>query len=174
MEEGSKPRCAGVASALRFCVIESSTVPRDMRRKSDGNPLALVSVGRQQRGQRVLPRSATWLKQNCGVRRGGCGRGCDIGGGGGRGEEGGGGERFQKKSASSTMESIFSRCATDCRRFIQLSHASCATRMHMLDDAAQANPSRPNDVSTGRAAFEREAVASRSRLPEGCLRRDLS
>lgn len=34
VELGSKPRCAGSRSALRFWVIESSVVPRDMRRKS--------------------------------------------------------------------------------------------------------------------------------------------
>lgn len=34
VEEGSKPRCAGVRRAFRFCVMESSIVLRDMRRKS--------------------------------------------------------------------------------------------------------------------------------------------
>lgn len=34
VDVGSKPRCAGVSSALRFCVIESSIVLRDMRKKS--------------------------------------------------------------------------------------------------------------------------------------------
>jgi hypothetical protein len=34
VEEGSKPRWPGVRSALRFCVIESSVVLREMRRKS--------------------------------------------------------------------------------------------------------------------------------------------
>jgi len=34
VDEGSKGVCAGVCSAFRFCVIESSIVPREMRRKS--------------------------------------------------------------------------------------------------------------------------------------------
>jgi hypothetical protein len=34
VESGSKPRWAGVSSAFKFCVIESSIVPRDMRKKS--------------------------------------------------------------------------------------------------------------------------------------------
>jgi hypothetical protein len=34
VDAGSKGREDGVRSAFRFCVIESSTVPRDMRRKS--------------------------------------------------------------------------------------------------------------------------------------------
>ena len=34
VEDGSKPRWAGVRRAFRFCVIESSIVPRDIRRKS--------------------------------------------------------------------------------------------------------------------------------------------
>ena len=34
VERGSKPSRAGVMSAFRFCVIESSIVPLDMRRKS--------------------------------------------------------------------------------------------------------------------------------------------
>ena len=36
VEEGSKPRMAGVRRALRFCVIESSVVARERRRKSMG------------------------------------------------------------------------------------------------------------------------------------------
>lgn len=44
VDVGSKPRCAGVSSALRFCVIESSMLLRDMRRKSVVQPAgALVS-----------------------------------------------------------------------------------------------------------------------------------
>ena len=35
VELGSKPCFEGVTSALRFWVMESSTAPRDMRRKSD-------------------------------------------------------------------------------------------------------------------------------------------
>ena len=34
VEEGSKPRREGVSRALRFCVIESSVVARERRRKS--------------------------------------------------------------------------------------------------------------------------------------------
>lgn len=34
VEEGSKPAAAGVCSALRFCVMESSIDALDMRRKS--------------------------------------------------------------------------------------------------------------------------------------------
>ena len=34
VDNGSKGVCAGVCSAFRFCVIESSIVPRDIRRKS--------------------------------------------------------------------------------------------------------------------------------------------
>lgn len=34
VEEGSKPEREGVRSALRFCVMESSIVLRDTRRKS--------------------------------------------------------------------------------------------------------------------------------------------
>lgn len=46
VDEGSKPSVEGVTSALRFCVIISSTEARDIRRKS---------------------LSATVEKQNCGV-----------------------------------------------------------------------------------------------------------
>lgn len=46
VDEGSKGVCEGVCSALRFCVIESSIVPRESRRKSC---------------------NATVEKQNCGV-----------------------------------------------------------------------------------------------------------
>lgn len=46
---GSHGFLEGVIKALRFCIIESSIMPRDSRRKS---------------------RSAVWLKQNCGVRFG--------------------------------------------------------------------------------------------------------
>lgn len=35
VEDGSKGVCAGVCRAFRFCVIESSIVPRDMRKKSE-------------------------------------------------------------------------------------------------------------------------------------------
>lgn len=34
VDEGSKPRWAGVSRAFRFCVIESSMVDREMRKKS--------------------------------------------------------------------------------------------------------------------------------------------
>ena len=40
---GSKPRCAGVSRAFRFCVMESSIVERDIRRKSV-KVLVLVSA----------------------------------------------------------------------------------------------------------------------------------
>jgi hypothetical protein len=36
VDEGSKPRCAGVRRAFKFCAIESSMVERDIRRKSKG------------------------------------------------------------------------------------------------------------------------------------------
>jgi hypothetical protein len=73
-------------------------VPRDMRRKSVQPACVLVSE-LLARGESYEPRSAVWLKQNCGVRRG-CGDGFDILGGVDDGREdgdGGGGETvFQK------------------------------------------------------------------------------
>jgi hypothetical protein len=74
--------------------MESSMVPRDMRRKSVQPACVLVSELLARR-EGCEPLSAVWLKQNCGVRRG-CGEGFDILGGEEEGEEGGGEAVFQK------------------------------------------------------------------------------
>ena len=69
VDEGSKPAAAGVIRALRFGVMLSSILARDMRRKSKAKRLVfLVAAQGLERGQ---PLSATVEKQNCGVSLGG-------------------------------------------------------------------------------------------------------
>ena len=87
VELGSKPCFEGVTSALRFWVMESSTAPRDMRRKSD-----VITRGQTEGGEggeddgkkewaggkgAIAPLSATEEKQNWGVN---LGRGVEEGG----------------------------------------------------------------------------------------------
>lgn len=85
VNDGSKRGLDGVIRAFRFCVIESSIVPRDSRRKSalEGVRLAECFEGgrRVTTEQRSLPRNAVSLKQNWGVRPGlvdGCGCGIAV------------------------------------------------------------------------------------------------
>lgn len=69
VDDGSKPADAGVTRALRLGVMLSSMAARDTRRKSGGRK-GSAHVGLCEEGCRLLPRSATVEKQNCGVSLG--------------------------------------------------------------------------------------------------------
>lgn len=70
-----KPLAAGFMRALRFCVMESSTTPRDVLKKSDRR--RAYQQGSVKRNYSLdVPRSVTVEKQNWGVSLG-C-SGCSL------------------------------------------------------------------------------------------------
>lgn len=91
--------------------------------------------------------------------------GCDIvDGGGGDGVEGEADGRFQKKCAS--LKVVYFLILKSRMYYL----TSALLPLMVTIDAAEANPCRLNDVSTGRATFANARQARRaSRLP-GCLR----